>query len=69
MTLPLPSLEEPEPGTSCPRCQEPVRLAAPIFCASCFEQSLQARERAIAADYAEARKRARTWQLARVVQS
>ena len=37
MTRALPSLEEPAPGTHCPRCNRPVRLAAPLFCAPCFD--------------------------------
>lgn len=63
----LPSLEEPPPGTCCPRCAEELRIEG--FCASCFEASLQAHETAIRKDHETARKRARTWQLGRAVQS
>jgi hypothetical protein len=69
MTPALPSLEEPEPGTCCPQCAEPLRLSAPAFCAGCFELAMRAREAAIRADLAKARKRARTWQLGRAVQA
>lgn len=60
----LPSLEEPPPGTCCPRCAEPLRVEA--FCATCFERAMQARARLVDAQLDEARRRARTWQLARV---
>ena len=63
MTRALPSLEAPPAGTECPACGEPTRLAAPLFCASCFEIRMRAREAAIKADLAAARRRARTWQL------
>ena len=73
--LPLPSLDEPEPGTCCPECRRPVRLAFPVFCPSCDEAAWQVRRAEIRADYEaairakheEARKRARTWQLGRAV--
>ena len=67
MTPALPSLDEPEPGTCCQRCAEPLRIVG--FCAPCFEASLQAREAAIRAQLAEAKRRARTWQLGRAVQA
>ena len=67
MTRPLPSLEEPAPGTCCPHCSEPLALVG--FCAMCFEREMQAREAAIRAQLAEARRRARTWQLGRAVQA
>jgi len=67
MSGPLPSLEEPEPGSKCPDCREPIRLAAPPFCASCFEKAMRQREAAIRAQLAEAKRRARTWQLGRAV--
>ena len=67
MTLPLPSLEEPEPGACCQRCGEPLRIEG--FCAGCFEQSMRARERMVAAELEEARRRARAWQVGRVVHS
>lgn len=65
MTLPLPSLEAPAPGTVCAECGCEVRLEG--FCAVCFERSMQERERLIAAQLAEARRRARTWFLSRAV--
>lgn len=64
-SAPLPSLEEPEPGTCCDRCGEPLRLVR--FCAPCFERAMRAREAAIAAQLEEAKRRARTWQLDRAV--
>ena len=69
MTPDLPSLEEPAPGSKCPDCREPIRLAAPTFCASCFEKAMRQREAAIRAQIAEAKRRARTWQLGRAVQA
>jgi len=66
MTLLL-SLDAPAPGSTCPRCREPLRIEG--FCAECFERSMRAREKAIKAKLAEARKRARTWQLGRGVQA
>ena len=69
MTHLLPSLEEPVPGTHCPRCNRPVRLAAPLFCAPCFEESLQVREQIVHADLDEARSRARTWQVNKEVRA
>ncbi len=69
MTPALPSLEEPEPGSVCPDCLEPIRLAAPTFCASCFEKAMLHREAPIRAQLAEAKRRARTWHLGRAVQA
>ncbi len=65
---PLPSLEEPEPGTCCPHCAEPMVLEG--FCGECYERETTRLEmrRRIAADLALARKRARTWQLAKAAQ-
>jgi hypothetical protein len=67
MTPDLPSLEEPPAGTACERCGYELRISG--FCPECFEASLQAREAAVEADLAKARKRARTWQLGRAVQA
>ncbi len=55
----LPSLEEPAPGTTCPACGEEIRVLG--FCPSCFETSMQERERLLEAQLAEARRRARRW--------
>lgn len=66
MIRPLPSLEEPPPGTACEHCGLELRILG--FCPECFEHAMQAREQASAAQLREARKRARTWQLARAVQ-
>ncbi len=33
---PLPSLEEPDPGTRCPVCREPVRMVG--YCGACQER-------------------------------
>ena len=61
----LPPLDEPPSGTACASCGEELRIVG--FCAPCFEASLQAREAAIRAQLAEAKRRARTWQLGRAV--
>jgi hypothetical protein len=63
----LPSLEEPAPGTACERCGLELRVEG--FCPECFERSMQAREQALQADLAEARTRARTWQVGRAVRA
>ncbi len=67
MSAQLPSLEEPAPGTTCPTCDQPLRIEG--FCATCFERSMQEQERLIEAQLSEARRRARTWHLHRAVQS
>jgi hypothetical protein len=67
VTGPLPDLEAPPAGTECPDCGEQLRIAG--FCASCFERSMQDRERAIEALLDEARRGARTWQLGRAVRA
>ncbi len=67
MTAPLPSLEEPAPGTTCPVCGEEIRVMG--FCPVCFERSLQASEAKVAAVLDQAKRRARTWQLGRAVQA
>lgn len=64
---PLPSLEEPWPGTTCPACGDELRIVG--FCASCYEAAMvavEARQHARVAQLAEARRRARAWQLGRV---
>jgi cytochrome c553 len=77
MTVRLPSLEEPWPGATCGTCGDELRLVG--FCASCHEREMQPleapvpaaaelRQAAVEADHAEARRRARTWQLAQAVQ-
>ena len=58
MTRPLPSLEEPEAGTCCPHCCEPLVLVG--YCGACRWDG------AAEAQLAEAKRRARTWQLGRV---
>lgn len=67
MTQPMPDLEAPPLGTECPDCGEELRITG--FCATCYEQQLEDRERAIAAQLAEARRRARTWQLGRAARA
>lgn len=67
MTRDLPSLEEPEPGTACDHCGRELRIEN--FCAACFEDAMQERERIVAQQMKQARKRARAWQLNRGVQS
>ena len=64
MTLALPSLESPAPGSTCPRCQEPLHLIGWCYCGW---RGNEAREAAIRADHDSARKRARAWQLGREV--
>ncbi len=63
----LPDLEAPPPGTACEQCGEELRVSG--FCSVCYEQQLEDRERAIAAQLDEARRRARTWQLGRAVRA
>ena len=65
MTRDLPSLEAPEPGTACEHCGREQRVVD--FCAVCFEESRQERERLVAQQMKAARKRARAWQLNRGV--
>ena len=51
----------------CIRCGKRMRTRGiDGRCIACFEASLQAREAAIRAQLAEAKRRARTWQLGRV---
>ena len=60
----LPSLEVHHPGElSCPHCGDEMRLDS--FCPTCFEASLEARERLIEAQLEEARFRTRAWKHAR----
>lgn len=72
----LPSLEEPPPGTACERCGLELRILG--FCPECHEHAMQqlealqreaerTRQRAIRATFAAVRRRARTWQLDRLV--
>ena len=63
VTPALPSLEEPAPGTCCPRCAEPLALIG--WCGACGWDA--EREQAWRAQLAEAKRRARTWQLGRAV--
>ena len=67
MSAPLPSLEEPPPGTACEHCGLELRVEG--FCPECFEHSMQEREQLIAEQMKQARKRARAWQLNRGVNS
>jgi hypothetical protein len=60
----LPDLEAPPPGTECEQCGEELRVSG--FCPVCYERQIEERERLIEAQLAEARRRARTWQLGRV---
>ena len=64
MTPALPSLESPAPGSTCPRCAEPLNLIGWCYCGW---RGNEAREAAIRADLEDARKRARAWQLGRGV--
>lgn len=63
----LPDLEAPPDGTTCDDCGQELRITG--FCVVCFERAMQERDRAIAAQLDEARRRARTWQLSRAVQA
>ena len=63
----------------CPHCGGPLTFVSPDWCWACHEPELARREafeavafeqlRAIQRDHAEARKRARTWQVNKAVQS
>ena len=71
MTRGLPSLEEPT--RPCPDCGYPLTFEAPDWCPVCEAVAMddlaereQKRLAAIRAQLAEARRRARTWQLGRV---
>lgn len=74
----LPSLDEPPLGTACDHCGLELRILG--FCPECHEAAMQKleaivqaaaemRQRAIKADHDKARKRARTWQLAKAVRA
>lgn len=73
MTRAKPDLEVYPPGAlTCAICGDEMRLAN--FCPTCYEQELQRWEalqaqsrRALRRDLAEAKRRARTWQLGRAV--
>jgi len=83
MTLALPSLEPTD--ARCPDCRGALTFDSPPWCYACLEPELAQsealyeaatrerravqREEAIQADHEAARKRARTWQLGRPVQS
>lgn len=59
MTRDLPCLDAPALGAACPRCSEPLVLVG--YCGACLWDG------AAEAQLAEARSRARTWQLAREI--
>ena len=74
----LPSLEEPPPGTACEHCGLELRILG--FCPECHENAMQkleaqqeeaarSKRQAVRAAFAEARRRARTWQLRRAVRA
>ena len=63
VTRDLPSLDAPAPGATCPRCLELVELVG--MCGACGWDA--EREQAWRAQVAEAKRRARTWQLGRAV--
>ena len=77
MTRPIPSLAMTD--ARCPDCGEPLSFDSPPWCFACHEPGLARREalevaaveqlRAIRRDHETARRRARTWQLGRAVQS
>lgn len=77
MTDALPSLEEPEAGTCCPRCAEMgVRVEIHVlgFCADCYEREMSRleaieRQRTVRADFERARARTRAWKHSRAVQA
>ena len=74
MTRDLPDLEVYPPGALiCAICGEEMRLSN--WCATCYEQEMQRAEqlaaehrRMLRRDLAEAKRRARTWKLGRVVE-
>lgn len=70
MSAPLPSLEVYPPGAlTCAICGDEMRLAN--FCPTCFENETQrweALQEQVQRDLAEAKRRARTWQLGRAVE-
>lgn len=68
----LPDLELLPPGTVCALCGDEMRIS---FCATCYEREMQAledlraeQERLVRRDLDEAKRRARTWKLDRLVQ-